>query len=153
MESTNLAFSCRGLRAKLSKLGYNFQIMSFPIKPGDSLSIFEEDHCRRLCIGVPEFGQFRVILLFDADQSGAILQQRLGSEDVVFDFSFRVGVVEVNQYGLFFREEGQDFVHCLVLGLQSTAAGCVVSTRHKGGLVIVVVRDKGIGAQQGDQRN
>ena len=116
-----------GRSTVLSKLGDNFKVVSFFVESGNRDSILKHDHGWGLGGTIPEFGEFRVILLLDTDQSASVLQKSLCPENVILDVLFRVCIVEVNKHGHILRELGDNFIHSLVLGLQGGGR------THKGG--------------------
>lgn len=104
--------------AELANVGNNLQVMSLFIQTHDWGAISEQNHGRRLGVGIPELSDLWVVLHLDGDQSTSVRQKGLGSKNIILDVSLRLSVIEIDQNRLFFRELGQDFVHCVVLGIE-----------------------------------
>mmetsp|Transcript_20804 Transcript_20804/g.28921 ORF Transcript_20804/g.28921 Transcript_20804/m.28921 type:complete len:218 (+) Transcript_20804:98-751(+) len=101
--------------AKLSNLGNNLQIVRFFENSSHGLSVLEQNHRRSLCVTIPKLGKFRIILLFDTADSGSVLQQSFGTENIILDVSFRVGIVKIDQDRKLFRKQSQNLIHSVVL--------------------------------------
>ena len=76
--------------------------MRLLVQTRDRSSIPEQNHGRRLFVGIPQLGNLGIILLFNGNERRAIRQQLFGTENVIFDLVFRVGVVKVDEDGLVF---------------------------------------------------
>jgi hypothetical protein len=55
-----------------TNLGNNIKIKGFFKQTHDWLSIFKQNHTGRFAIGIPQFGQFWIILLLDGTNGTAV---------------------------------------------------------------------------------
>ncbi len=103
---------------ELSNTRYDFQIMRLFVQTRHGSSILEQNHGRRLLVGIPQLGNLGIILLFDGNECSAVRQELFGAENVIFNSVLGVGIIEVDEHGLVFGKQGKDFFHGVVLGVQ-----------------------------------
>jgi len=117
----------------LSNLSNDLQVMSLLVQTDDRLPLTEEDHGRTLLLRVPKFGKFGVVLLLDRTDGASVLEERLGAENIVLDCLLSCGVVKIDEDRLLLREECQNLIHRIVLGMESCSARMLHEGRRRRG--------------------